>query len=253
MHYETIIVEKEAGVGQIVLNRPQQMNAISMKMAREVMRACDELEADRSVSCVILSGAGPAFCAGGDLKDVATLPALDTEQMWDAVALWNRMGLRVKCLELPTIAALHGYVLGGGFLLAACCDIRIAADDARLAVMLTQPRTFQGKDVVGSAADMGLTWILPRLVGAGRAAEIMFTGEPIPLEEADRIGLVNHVVAREHVMAKAMELAKKFARGPRLRLRVTKRALHLSTYDRLAAHMEFEASAQTHMIRAGEE
>ena len=181
MNYETIIVEKEAGIGQIILNRPQQMNAISMKMAREVMRACDELEADRSVSCVILSGAGPAFCAGGDLKDVATLPALGTEEMWDAVALWNRMGLRVKCLELPTIAALHGYVLGGGFLLAACCDIRIAADDARLAVMLTQPRSFQGKDVVGSAADMGLTWILPRLVGAGRAAEIMFTGEPIPL------------------------------------------------------------------------
>jgi len=253
MHYENIIVEKEAGIARITLNRPQQMNAISRVMAREIMRACDEIEADRSVSCVILAGAGKAFCAGGDLKDVAEFPSLGTEDLWDDVALFNRMGLRVKCLELPTIAALHGYVLGGGFLLAACCDIRIAAEDARMAVVLTQPRKFQGKDVVGSAADMGLTWILPRLVGAGRAAEIMFTGEPIPPAEAERIGLVNHVVPQERLMDKAMELATKFAKGPRLRLRVTKRALHLSTFDRLAAHMEFEAAAQSHMIRAGEE
>ena len=119
--------------------------------------------------------------------------------------------------------------------------------------MFIEARTFQGKDVVGSAADMGLTWILPRLVGAGRAAEIMFTGEPIPPLEAERIGLVNHVVPKERLMDKAMELATKFAKGPRLRLRVTKRALHLATYDRLAAHMEFEAAAQSHMIRAGDE
>jgi 2-(1,2-epoxy-1,2-dihydrophenyl)acetyl-CoA isomerase len=253
MQYDTIIVEKEAGIGQIVLNRPQQMNAISMAMAREIMRACDDFEADRSVSCVILSGAGRAFCAGGDLKEAGTLASLETEEMWDNVALWNKMGHRVKSLELPTIAALHGYVLGGGFLLAACCDIRIAADDTHMAVLLTQPRTFQGKEVVGSAADMGLTWILPRLIGAGRAAELMFTGEPIAPQEAERIGLVNHVVPADRVMDKARELAAKFAKGPRLRLRVTKRAMHLSTYDRLAAHMEFEATAQAHMIRAGEE
>jgi enoyl-CoA hydratase/carnithine racemase len=100
---------------------------------------------------------------------------------------------------------------------------------------------------------MGLTWILPRLIGAGRAAELMFTGEPIAPQEAERIGLVNHVVPADRVMDKARELAAKFAKGPRLRLRVTKRAMHLSTYDRLAAHMEFEAAAQAHMIRAGEE
>ena len=100
---------------------------------------------------------------------------------------------------------------------------------------------------------MGPTWILPRLIGAGRAAELMFTGEPIAPDEAERIGLVNYVVPHSELMEKAMELATKFATGPRLRLRLTKKALNLSTYDRLAAHMAFEAAAQAHMIRAGEE
>ena len=112
-------------------------------------------------------------------------------------------------------------------------------------------KSLQGKLVVQSAADMGLTWTLPRLVGAGRAAELMFTGDMIPPEKAEQIGLVNYVVPADHLMDKAMELARKFAEGSRLRLRVTKRALHLSTYDRLEAHTEFEAAAQTHMIRAG--
>jgi len=253
MDYKTIIVEKENGVGRIVLNRPKQMNAISMAMANEIMRACDEFEADQSTSCVIISGAGKAFCAGGDIKEAGMLESRETEEMWDGVTLWNKMGYRLKSLELPTIAALHGYVLGGGFLLAACCDIRIAAEDTEMAVLLTKPRTFQGKQVVGSAADMGLTWILPRLIGAGRAAELMFTGDSITPEKAERIGLVNYVVPADRLMAKARELAEKFAEGPRLRLRVTKRAIHLSTYDRLAAHMEFEAAVQSHMIRAGKE
>lgn len=253
MEYETIIVEKEDKIAHLTLNRQNQMNAISMKMAREIIRACNEFEDDRSISTVIISGAGKAFCAGGDIKEAGMLETLQTEEMWDDVALWNDMGLRVKSLELPTIAVLHGYVLGGGFLLAMCCDIRIAAEDTEMAVLLTRPRTFQGKQVVGSAADMGLTWILPRIIGAGRAAELLFTGDSIGSREAERIGLVNHVVEAGRLMDSARELALKFAEGPRLRLRVTKRALHLSTYDRLVAHMEFEAAAQAHMIRAGNE
>ena len=98
---------------------------------------------------------------------------------------------------------------------------------------------------------MGLTWILPRLVGAGRAAELMFLGESIAPDKAERIGLVNEVVPRAELMDKVMELATKLADGPRLRLKATKKALFLSTYDRLSAHMEYEAAAQAHMIRAG--
>jgi 2-(1,2-epoxy-1,2-dihydrophenyl)acetyl-CoA isomerase len=253
MCFEFIIVEKESGIATLTLNRPKQLNAISMKMATEVMQACDELEQDATVSCVVLKGAGRAFCAGGDLSEASELGSAVTERLWDSVAVWNKMGHRLKTVDLPVIAALHGYVYGAGFLMAACCDIRIAADDTEMGVLLTKPRTFKGRTIVGSAADMGLTWILPRLIGAGRAAELMFSGESIPPDEAERIGLVNHVVPGTELTEKTMELAKKFATGPRLRLRVTKRALNLSTYDRLAAHMEFEAAAQAHMIRAGEE
>jgi 2-(1,2-epoxy-1,2-dihydrophenyl)acetyl-CoA isomerase len=253
MNFELITVVTESGVATLTLNRPEQLNAISLKMAKEILQACDELELDATVSCVVLKGAGRAFCAGGDLGEASELGSATTERLWDALALWNKMGLRLKTLELPVIAALHGYVYGAGFLIAACCDIRIAADDTEMGVLLTKPRTFKGTEIVGSAADMGLTWILPRLIGAGRAAELMFTGESIAPDEAARIGLVNHVVPFTELTTKAMELATKFATGPRLRLRVTKKALNLSTYDRLAAHMEFEAAAQAHMIRAGEE
>jgi 2-(1,2-epoxy-1,2-dihydrophenyl)acetyl-CoA isomerase len=253
MTFERITAEKDAGVATLTLNRPEQLNAISLQMAREVMQACDELEQDPAVSCIVLQGAGRAFCAGGDLGEAGALGSASTERLLDAVALWNKMGLKLKTVDLPVIAALHGYVYGAGFLMAACCDIRIAADDTEMGVLLTKPRTFKGTEIVGSAADMGLTWILPRLVGAGRAAELMFTGDPIAPDEAERIGLVNHVVPVTELRTKAMELATKFATGPRLRLRVTKKALNLSTYDRLAAHMEFEAAAQAHMIRAGEE
>jgi 2-(1,2-epoxy-1,2-dihydrophenyl)acetyl-CoA isomerase len=253
MTFELITVAKESRIATLTLNRPKRLNAINTRMAKEMMQACDELDHDETVSCLVLRGAGRAFCAGGDLGEASELGGATTERLWDAVAVWNRMGHRLKTLDLPVIAALHGYVYGAGFLLAACCDIRIAAADAEMGVLLTKPRTFKGAMIVGSAADMGLTWILPRLIGAGRAAELMFTGESIAPEEAERIGFVNHVVPAGELTNKAMELAAKFAAGPRLRLRVTKRALNLSTYDRLAAHMEYEAAAQAHMIRAGQE
>jgi enoyl-CoA hydratase/carnithine racemase len=253
MNFELITVVKGSGIATLTLNRPKQLNAISMKMANEVMQACDQLEQDATVSCVVLKGAGRAFCAGGDLGEASELGSATTERLWDSVAVWNKMGHRLKALDLPVIAALHGYVYGAGFLIAACCDIRIAADNTEMGVLLTKPRTFKGTVIVGSAADMGLTWILPRLIGAGRAAELMFLGENIAPDEAERIGLVNYVVPFAELTEKAMELATKFATGPRLRLRVTKKALNLSTYDRLAAHMEFEAAAQAHMIRAGDE
>lgn len=253
MEYQTILVRIAANVGYICLNRPAQKNAISSAMAREIMAACDELEADPSTSCIIISGAGDSFCAGGDIKEAQRLETAGTEELIDSVALWNKMGYRLKSVELPTIAVLHGHVLGGGFLLAMCCDIRIAADDANIAVLLTRPRAFQGKEVVGSAADMGLTWILPRMIGTGLAAELMFTGDAIPTDRAERIGLLNHVVPRAGLMAKAEELAAKFAQGSRLRLRVTKRAIHMGSFDCLASHMDFEAALQSHMIRAGSE
>ena len=253
MDFELITVVKDARIATLTLNRPKQLNAITMQMAKEVMQACDELEHDPTVSCLIVNGAGRAFCAGGDLGEASALGTATTERLLDGVALWNRMGLRLRTLSVPVIAALHGYVYGAGFLMAACCDIRIAADDTEMGVLLTKPRTFKGTMIVGSAADMGLTWILPRLIGAGRAAERMFTGEPIAPDEAERIGLVNYVVPSTQLREKTMELATKFATGPRLRLKITKKALNLSTYDRLSAHMEFEAAAQAHMIRAGEE
>src|SRR3954447_17051129 len=109
MDFELITVAQDAGIATLTLNRPDQLNAVSMQMAREVMQACDAFQDDATVSCVVLNGAGRAFCAGGDLGEAGALGSATTERLLDAVALWNRMGLRLKVLDVPVIAALHGY------------------------------------------------------------------------------------------------------------------------------------------------
>jgi enoyl-CoA hydratase/carnithine racemase len=143
---------------------------------------------------------------------------------------------RIKNVELPTIAAVNGHALGGGFALAIACDIRIASDDAKAGAVFVQRGA--------SSADMGVSWILPRLVGAGWAAELMFSGDVIDAATAERIGLFNHVVPREQLMLAAREMAAKLAAGPPLGLKFTKRALNRSVWEGLQSQLEYECATQ---------
>jgi enoyl-CoA hydratase/carnithine racemase len=149
---------------------------------------------------------------------------------------WFSLIWRVKNVELPTIAAVNGHALGGGFALAIACDIRIASDDAKTGAVFVQRGA--------SSADMGVSWILPRLVGAGWAAELMFTGDVIDAATAERIGLFNHVVPREQLMPVAREMAAKLAAGPPLGLKFTKRALNRSVWEGLQSQLEYERATQ---------
>jgi len=186
---------------------------------------------------VVITGAGRAFCAGADLEDLQKTVSLKPAQREPNLKAWCKLVWRIKSVELPTIAAIHGAALGGGFALAIACDIRIASDDARVGSVFVQRGA--------SSADMGMSWVLPRIVGAGWAAELMFTGDIIDAAKGERIGLFNRVVPRDQLMQATMELASKLAAGPPLGLRFTKRALNRSVWEGLQSQLEYESATQT--------
>jgi enoyl-CoA hydratase len=237
MKYQTIKLEQADGVAIITLNAPDKLNSLSWKMMREITRACDEIEGGGKARVVVIAGAGRAFCAGADLEDLQKTVSLKPAQREPNLKAWFKLVWRVRSVELPTIAAVHGAALGGGFALAIACDIRIASDDARVGSVFVQRGA--------SSADMGMSWVLPRIVGAGWAAELMFTGDIIDAAKSERIGLFNRVVPRDQLMQATMELASKLAAGPPLGLRFTKRALNRSVWEGLQSQLEYESATQT--------
>jgi len=159
MAYETIKVEYSNNIGVITLNRPERLNPMSLIMVRELMQACDKVEQSGKARVVIFTGAGQAFSAGLDLEEMKKAMTLKPAEQESFLRLLDLMFLRVRNVELPTIAAVNGLALGGGCALAIACDIRIASEDARIGAIFVKRGL--------SAADVGVSWILPRLVGAG--------------------------------------------------------------------------------------
>ena len=210
MSDQTVLLERRGAVGWITLNRPERRNAINEELRHALGSALAELEADGETRVVVLTGAGPAFCAGVDLTE-GTPATTSTEAAGRppvAAPFWD--------FRKPIIAALNGTAVGGGLEIALACDIRIAAEGARLG--LTEVR-------IGSLPGSGGTQLLPRVVGATHAARMLFTGQLIEADEALRIGLVSECVAPEELPAGAQGLAERIALNAPLSLRAAKRAL----------------------------
>lgn len=237
MRYETILVDEKDGIATITLNATEKLNSLSLEMIREITLACDEIEQGGKARVILLTGAGRAFCAGADIGDLGKTVALKPAELEPTLKSWFRFLWRVRSIELPTIAAVNGAALGGGLALAVACDIRIAAENAKVGAVFVKRGA--------SSADMGMSWLLPRIVGAGWAAELMFTGDVIDARKGERIGLFNHVVPGEGLMQAAMELAGKLAAGPPLGLKFTKRALNRSIWEGLQGQLEYESATQT--------
>ncbi|MCX7966759.1 MAG: enoyl-CoA hydratase/isomerase family protein [Syntrophorhabdaceae bacterium] len=214
MGYETIILEKEAPVGIIKLNRPP-VNPLSVKSYLELYDAVCELEKDESIGAIIITGSGEkAFAAGLDVKDVMGKSAVETlDFLWNAP---RKAFDKLTSIEKPTIAAVFGLALGGGCEVALCCDLRIAAEDAVIGLPEIN---------LGLIPGSGATQRLPRLIGVTKAKEMLFTGDTINAQEAYRIGLVNKVVPKDKLMEEAMALAKKLASKPRAALGLIKRCV----------------------------
>ena len=188
----TVLYRREGTVGIITLNRPERLNAITIDLLRDLAAQLGAARADEEARVIVLTGAGKAFCAGEDLKETARGKPAET---WEEEARrFQEIQRTILKLGKPLIAAVHGHAVGGGSAFAMCCDIRIAAEDARFGF----PETRVGLTVV-----MAGTKLLTQLVGLGKAKELILTGDIIDAGEAARIGLVNRIVPNETLMDEA--------------------------------------------------
>ncbi|WP_419949046.1 enoyl-CoA hydratase/isomerase family protein [Candidatus Palauibacter sp.] len=231
-----VLIEIEDGVGTLTLNRPEKLNAFIGEMRSEIARGIEALGADDAVRAVIVTGAGRAFCAGADVKYMTRL--IETQDIDGAVALvegGREVATTIRDMPKPVIAAINGPAAGGGANLALACDLRLASETATLG------QTFNR---IGLHPDWGGTYVVPRLVGPARAAELFFFADMIPAAEAERIGLVNRVVPADELMPLAREWAHRLARKPALPLRLAKEAIRRSLASGFDEMLDYETAAQ---------
>lgn len=216
--YATLTLERrEGGVALVTLDRPARLNAITFQMFEEFAVVCAELAADDGVRVVVLTGAGRAFCAGLDLAEAATLPGMSTVEMMAGQQSWGEAVAGFARLRKPVIAAVNGAAAGAGFSLALAADIRLAAPEARFNAAFVR---------IGlSGGDCGSSWFLPRVVGLGRASEILLTGRFVGAEEAAGMGLVNRVVPADELLPAAFALAEQIAANTPFGVSLTKQVL----------------------------
>ncbi|MFP4036682.1 MAG: enoyl-CoA hydratase/isomerase family protein [Desulfobacteraceae bacterium] len=209
-----VLYKRKENIGIITLNRPHRLNAINLELLRGIMAHLEEAREDTAVATVILTGAGNAFCAGEDLKETAAGKSI--EQWIEETERLQNIQRMIMKLGKPVIAAVSGYALGGGCEFAMGCDLRIADESARFGF----PETGVGLTVTNAG-----TKLLTHLVGLGRAKELILCGDFIGAREAERIGLVNKVVAPEDLMPEAMALARKMGQRSPLALRLSRIAI----------------------------
>ena len=223
------------GVVTLVLDSPGRRNALDADLAQALVEACGRLAEDRSVRCVVVTGVGTSFCSGADLgalRDQDTGGVLGRREL---LAGYYRAFLDVRALPVPVIAAVNGPAIGAGLNLALCCDLRIAAESARFGATFAR---------IGIHPGGGATWLLTRLVGPARAAELCLVAEPVDAASAQAMGLVNRVVPDTDLRATAADLARRVALNAPAAVRATKRALRLALDSDLAAVLEVEGLAQ---------
>lgn len=245
MPYENLLVETEDRIATVTVNRPQKLNALNHDTVDEIDACFAALSDDDDVATIIVTGAGDkAFVAGADINQLNGLTAMEGRR-------WGRHGQaafnRIENAPKPVIAAINGFALGGGLELAMACHMRIAADTARVG----QPEV-----KLGIVAGYGATQRLPRLVGKGRALEILLTGDPITAAEAHAMGLVNHVVPAADLISKCRELAGRImVNGPvavALTLQAVNRGLNMPLTDGLEWEAaQFGLSCGTEDIQEG--
>ncbi|MCZ6816623.1 MAG: enoyl-CoA hydratase-related protein [Planctomycetota bacterium] len=234
MEYETISVSDERNVRTITLDRPDDLNAIDERVTAELQKELQGVARDRAVRCLVLTGAGRAFCAGQDLKSAS---AGDGPMDFTAALRrrYNPVVTALREMEIPTIASVNGVAAGAGWSLALACDLRIASTKAKFVVAFGS---------IGLVPDSGMTLTLPRLVGHAKALEIAWLGDPISAESALELGLVNRVAEPDQLAAATREWAERLAKGPTKGMGLTKRAINASLTNDLAAQLEYEAHMQ---------
>jgi enoyl-CoA hydratase/carnithine racemase len=234
--------EETGAVATLTLDRPEALNALTFEVYRELTGTLRALAGRGDVRVVVLTGRGRAFCTGGDVKEIiGELLKYDRDRLAAFTRLTCDLIRAMRGLPQPIIASLNGTVAGAGAAIALAADLRLAADTARIAFLFVK---------VGlSGADMGAAHLLPRVVGLGRATEMLMTGEFVDAAEALRIGLYNRVVSPERLAAETAEMAARLARGPAAGLAATKDALNREMNMSLEAALDHEAAVQAELMQ----
>jgi enoyl-CoA hydratase/carnithine racemase len=234
---KSFLYEVREGVAWVTLNRPERLNALTFEVYRELTDAFAALQTDGDVRVVVVTGAGRAFCSGGDVRDIiGELQGRDAEGLLEFTRMTCELVRNIRALRKPVIASLNGTTAGAGACIALASDLRIASTEARIAFLFVK---------VGlSGADMGAAHLLPRLVGLSKATELLYTGDFITAEEALNAGLYNRVVAASELESETRSLAERLARGPSFALGVTKEMLNRELDVSLDTALEWEAQAQ---------
>ena len=237
MSYETIQLEMRGAVGIITLNRPASLNALTTQVGQEFQSGVNEVQA-RGARAVVMTGAGRAFCAGGDLREMQKIAEREgkVEAFFDEpLRLLNECILLIRRVPLPFIAAVNGAASGGGCNLALACDIVLAGETSRFNQAFIK---------IGLVPDCGGTFILPRLVGWKRAGELMMTGEIVTAERALEMGMINAVVPDEELLPRALAMAEKLAQAPTAAIGRIKELLEASATNDYAGQLELERETQ---------
>jgi len=229
--------QDEQGIATITLNRPERLNALTFEVYRELTDMFATLRDERDVRVVVITGAGRAFCSGGDVHDIiGELFSRDMEGLLEFTRMTCELIQNMRALPKPVIASLNGTTAGAGACIALASDLRIASEAARIAFLFVK---------VGLAGtDMLASYLLPRVVGLSKATEILYTGDFVTAAEAERIGLYNRVVPADELHAATRKVAEQLARGPAFALGKTKEMLNRELHMDLAAALESEAQAQ---------
>jgi 2-(1,2-epoxy-1,2-dihydrophenyl)acetyl-CoA isomerase len=233
---EELQSRREGRVAIITLNRPERLNALTKVMMQALVPLLAEIAVDDTVGCVVLTGAGRAFCAGGDVQVQASTAAggsTDTpERRADQLRASMEASRLLHDMPKPTIAMVNGVAAGAGLSLALACDIRIAGESARMTTAFAK---------VGLSGDFGGTWFLTRLLGPARARELYFTSEVLDRSRIEALGLANRIVPDGVLEPETMKLAMQLANGPSVALRYMKRNLNVAESGSLAATLDSEA------------
>jgi enoyl-CoA hydratase/carnithine racemase len=233
MKFDTIVVEKADHVGKITLNRPEVLNAMSTQLVEELTNALKDMEGDPGVRVVVLTATGRAFSAGADLKEgfsgTRNEPGSGAEEIRQELHTAQAISYTLHSMEKPTIALVNGIAAGGGMDWAMSCDMRVGCEHTRFMSAYIR---------IGAFSGLGGTWLLPRLVGIPKAAELLFTGYFLEAEDAHRLGLLNKLVPAEKLEEEGMALAAKIASGPPIAIKLTKMLIYKGL------HMEFQTALQ---------
>ena len=237
MNYSSFVFENNDGIATVRLNDPEKLNALTFQTYGDLEKIMAELASDNSVKVVVLTGTGKGFCSGGSVNDIiGPLLKMKGDELYKFTRMTCNVVKNMRNLKKPIIAAVNGIAAGAGAMLMLASDLRIFSDKARAAFLFVK---------VGlSGADMGALYLLPRIVGLGKATELVYFGDTIDAQEAYRIGLANRVVPGETLIDEAYKWATRLKDGPLYALGVTKELIEYEGNVDLEAALEMEAMAQ---------